>query len=254
MPVKSSFGEIKNINWELIKSLREYDIVFVRMNDGDIKGEIGEGHEQRPFLINKISDNFLYGYYLTGNLKYRCFRKDRHENLRLILDKVKYGFQKDSLVLYNREITLPYENVLFYMEHLDDYDINVLKKYRDILLGKGLISTKDNVLIRMGDVIRYNSKYYIIYQIYDGKCFGYCISKINGVLVFEEDYNYIKYNKNTYLVDYDDCITVNIDDELHVLEKFGYDIARLIVNNKKHKIKEEKGKRKRNGMKKQLTK
>lgn len=240
----SSSTKIKNINWGLINNLREYDIVFVKMNDDDIKGEIDEGHKHRPFLVNKISDNVLYGYYLTGNLKYRCFRKGRHENLRLIIDKVKYGFQKDSLVLYNREITLPHENVLFYMEHLDDFDINVLKKYRDILLGKEIVSTKNNMIIRIGDVILCNNKYYIIYQMYDKKCFGYCISKDNGVLVFKDDYSHVKYNKNTYFVDYDDHITLGVDEDLWIVERFGYDMARLIENNKKHKIKEEKTKRK----------
>ena len=43
---------ITNINWELLKKIKKYDILLVKMRPEDISKGIEKEHQIRPFLVN----------------------------------------------------------------------------------------------------------------------------------------------------------------------------------------------------------
>ena len=70
-------------NWTLINKLKDYDMVFVKMNEEDIKNfHVQEDHQIRPFLIIRKQDGkqIVKGYYLTSKiLKNYYFEQNKHK-------------------------------------------------------------------------------------------------------------------------------------------------------------------------------
>ena len=240
--IKEEKITIKNINWDLINSLSKYDIVYVKMNDEEIeKGKIEKSHQQRPFIImNKKDEKELaQGYYITSNITNNyIFRKEKFKGLKLVLNKNTYQFKKSGLILLHNNRELPYENIIHKISHINEHDLNKLKKYRNILCQNITVSTKEKKVIEIGDIILDNNINYVIYQMDNTNCYGYYIERSNDNINIDENHNYILFNHQLYFIDYKQNKTFNNNDSLYIISRFSNEIIEIIKNNKK-KIKVE---------------
>lgn len=223
---------IKDINWKAINRIKAYSLVLVRMTQEEIeKDKIEINHQKRPFIVEDKDDEneMLTGYYLTSNVNSCVFNKNR--GLRLVLDKDFYRLNKNSLVLLNEKINLPFENVIFYFEPVNNIDLMILKKYRNLICGIPTISNKENNVIEIGDIVFYDNFKYIIFQVDNTRCYGYAISKVNSYV--DENPHYIKYNKSFYFVDYQNHRTFSNIEELSIIDRLDYETVSLIIENKR---------------------
>lgn len=230
--------KVTNINWKLINNLRENAIVYVKMNNDEISDmNIEMSHQTRPFLITKKidSEKIVKGYYLTGNVSNNWFfSKPKYKNQKVILNKEDYKIPKNSLILYHKKIDLPYENIFRLVNYLQDKDLKMLKKYRNLLQDKKVISNRENNIIEIGDVVLENSNKYIIYQKDNTNCYGYLIDISNDNNInLEEDFNYFIFNDKLYFVDYKKNRIFNNNDILYIIKRFNDETVDLIRENKK---------------------
>ena len=235
-------------NWTLINKLKDYDMVFVKMNEEDIKNfHVQEGHQIRPFLIIRKQDGkqIVKGYYLTSKiLKNYYFEQNKHKGLKIILKKNEYQMNKNGIILFQNEIKLPYENIISYIDELKPKDINKLKKYRDILCHKTTMSTKENQVIEIADIINHDNVSYIIYQMDNTHCYGYPIVESNEKINIEENFNYILFNNKIYFIDYKNSKKFNNEDTFYIIDRFNEEIVEIIKSNKKKLKSSEKNKSK----------
>lgn len=227
---------IKNINWNLINNLKENDIVLVKMDNKTIERDnIEKMHQKRPFLIQLKQDEYqeVVGYYLTSNLNHYFFNKKENKALKVILNKDNYYFHKNSLIIYDEEIRIPYENIIHFLSHLNKDDLKKLKKYRQLFWGNTIQTGKNNFFIDIGDIVLDNEKAYIIYQMDNVHCYGYHISTTRKHVDVTKNLNYIYFDNQLYYIDYNDYKTFNNDDTLQVIKRFNEDIVNLIRINKK---------------------
>ncbi len=227
---------ITNINLDLINSIANNDIVLVKMNEEEIiKRNIELSHQKRPFLIKKKKDNeqSVLGYYLTSNIHYSFFEKEKYKGLKLVLSKETYTLKKNSIIKLNKIVKLPYENIISILGHINNKDLNKLKKYRDLLCGNPVISNKENKLIETCDIILDNEKKYIIYQTDNTNSYGYPISETSEIINIKTNHNYIEFNKKLYLIDYKNSKVFNNNSKLCIIERWNQDIVDTINSNKK---------------------
>lgn len=228
---------IKNINWKLINSLNNYDIVLVKMTDEEInRRNIKKDHQKRPFLIKYKNDKteMLSGYYFTSNINnHRFFKKEKNKGLKIVLNKDTYKINKNTLLLFEEDIKLPYENAIHFMAHITNRDLSKLKKYKNLLSKVEVISNNENMVIEISDIISKDNNKYIIYQIDNTSCYGYSINESNDDIDLEKDHNYIMFNKQLYFIDYKNNIVLNKNEEIHIIGRFNDDVVNIIKENKK---------------------
>ena len=229
-----------NIRWDFINSLKDYDIVWVKMTNEEIRSQkISDEHQKRPFLIRSKDDKnkIINGYYLTGNISnHWFFKREKYKGLRLVLNKDNYNFRKNDLVLYNKEVKLPYENVIRLLSHITSDDLNRLNKYINLLNGNMVISNIDNNVVEIGDVVLgENDSRYIIYQVDNNNCYGYGLKKhSNNIRVHLEDNpNYILFDNKFYYIDYNDTKIFSKHSNIYVINRFNDDVVEMIKENKK---------------------
>lgn len=244
---------IKNINWNLINSLKENDIVLVKMKDKEIdKDNIIDNHQKRPFLIQFKQDEYeeVVGYYLTSNTNNALYRKDYTSGLKVILNQENYLLNKNSLIIYEDEINLPYENIIHFISHLHKEDLKKLKKFRELFYGNTITSSKDNILVEIGDIVLDDNKAYIIYQMDNVYCYGYYITIKRKYVDLNKEHDYICFNHNLYHINYKDCKTFKNNDTLDIIGRFNNETVDLIKQNKKTIKYKEKNKTKQKTKKK----
>ena len=200
----------------------------------------------RPFLINGKDDieQIVQGYYLTSNVSRNMFFKsERYNGLKMVLNKDNYNLNKNSLVLFNNEINVPYENIINNLDYLNSEDLKKLKKYIDLFHKNMVISNKENKVIEIGDIVYYEGLKYIIYQIDNTKCYGCFIMKLNAKKDIEEDHNFVIFNNQIYYVNYKDNKVFNNTDDLQIVDRFNDSVIDTIKENKKILKLEDKKKR-----------
>ena len=225
-----------NINWELIKTLNNYDIVLVKMTDKEIEERlIQPPHQIRPFLIESKNDTeqTVAGYYITSNFKNTFFNLEKYKSFRIVLNDKKYNFHRSSLLSYIEEINLPYENIIHYIDKLNKEDIKKLKKYRSLLINEPAISTPQNKIVEIGDIIKDDNNLYIIYQSDNTNYYGYSIKRSNENVDLEENHNYIFYNNRLYYIDYKITKVFNNSQTISIIDRFNTNIVETIKQNKK---------------------
>ena len=233
--IKLNDVEITSINWELINNLSKYDLVLVKMDNMEIKkNNISEGHQKRPFLIRKNYSNEkkFNGYYCTSNINGN-YVNDRYNELKLVLYKNNYVLHKSTLLLYDKEVSVDYENVIHWLDHLNCKDITKLKKYRTLIKGKMYISYGRDGLIEIGDVVHHLGINYLIYQVDNTKIYGYYIVKYEKDEQYLEDHRYILDGNNMYFIDYSRNVVFDKDDVLHVVNRFSEEFVNNVRKNKK---------------------
>lgn len=230
--------KIQNINWDLINILKNRDIVFVRMKDEEIKkNHIEKSHQKRPFLILKKDDDkkIATGYYFTSNMNNIFFRQHQYKGLKLVINKNNYKLSKNTMLLFNNEIQLPYENIIRKLSYLDNNDLNKLKKYKKLIQQEPILSEKENIVIEIGDIIIANNGIkYIIYQMDNTNCYGYPIYKTDVKHIdVNIDLEFIPFYKTIYFIDYENQKTFNINDTLCIIDRFNDEFIEKINLNKK---------------------
>lgn len=226
---------ITNINWELLKKIKKYDILLVKMRPEDISKGIEKEHQIRPFLVNKIHTKTpdMDGYYLTGNIFNLYFMRPNRKGLKLVLSQNNYNLNKSSLVLFHQSISLPYASIIDILDHLQPKDLQKLKKYRNLLYKQPTISNKQNRVIEIGDIVLFENKEYIIYQMDNTQCYGYCICKSEEAVDLEKNYNYISFENQLYFIDYSSNKIFHVDEELKIVDRFNDQTIKWIKQNKK---------------------
>lgn len=228
--------KISNVNWNLISNIMENDIVFVKMNEEEIeKNNIEDSHQKRPFIINRKINcgQLVCGYYLTSNINNAFFEKENKKGLKLVLNKDIYNLSKSSVVELDNEVKLPYKNIISIMDHINTADLNKLIKYRNLLCYLPVVSSKENKIIEIGDIVLNDYKKYIIYQVDNTNCYGYLVMESNQNVNVKQNYNYIRFNSKLYFIDYKQNKSFNNNDELCIIERWNYDIVDTIKHNKK---------------------
>ena len=242
---------LTNINWDLIDNLKNYDIVFVKMDEETIKEKElkeKENKQKRPFIIKEKNNdnNTFYGHYFTSNVtNHYFFKKEQYKGLRFIIDHTKYHLNNNSLIRINELFELPYENIIHYMAHLDENDQKKLEKYTSLLNKKTVISNKDNKVIEIGDIILDNNIYYIIYQADNTNCYAYPITLYDRYIDLSINHDYFLFNHKVYFVDYKNYKIFNINDNILITNRFNSDIVDTIKENKKIKKSKQKQKNRR---------
>lgn len=239
--------KIKNINWELINKLNLYDIVLVKMKEEEIRSGIEEIHQRRPFLISEKHEDREYvgGYYLTGNIANCFFKNERYKGMKIVLNSNIYRLHKNSLLLFQKHIDLPYENIIHIIDHINMDDLTKLKKYRSLLCGQTVISNRQNTLVEIGDLILHDGVCYIIYQVDHTNCYGYGIYKSNCDVGLNTNHHYILFHNQPYFIDYQNYKIFSNNDELCIVDRFNEDVVEIIRENKKI-IKSKRKKKSRN--------
>lgn len=238
-----SYVRINSINWNLINKISKNDIIFVKMNEEAIKAKnIENEHSKRPLVVTKKdnTNGYIEGYYCTSNINNFIFR-DNYNGLKLVLNKNTYHFSKNTLVMLNNLVTLPYENVIHTMSHLSDKDIKFLYKYNKLFHNIPVTSCEANKLVEPGDVISKDKKRYLIYQTDSTYCYGYEIKRSKKEVNLKENHNYFKFYNKLYLVNYTNPRIFNTNDTLCIIDRFNKDIVKEVRDNKK-KIRYEKKK------------
>lgn len=236
---------IKNINYELINKIKENDIIWVKMEEVRIKEQnISPEHSKRPFLITKKNENkqILQGYYCTSNINYK-FQNDKYNHFKIILNENCYNIKKSSLLKYNELIHLPYENALEFIDHINNMDLNKLKKYRDIIQKQPIISNKENILIDIGDIIFFEDSYYVVYQKDNTQFYCYEINQTNEYINLKENFNYVMNNNNIYFINYKNNKILNNNDTVYIVNKFNKKTIEYVKLNKKRLRKQAKNKK-----------
>jgi len=227
---------VKNINWELIETLDEYDIVIVKMTKEEVdERNIDINHQIRPFVVVKKEEktNSVKGYYLTSNLHQKYFSKNRFRGMKIILSESKYNLHKSSLLSYIQQIDLPYENILRYIDSLEIEDIGKLKKYRSIIANNPIISNNKDKIIEIGDIILKSGFKYLIYQVDNTNYYGYLIQRSKDIVDIEENHNYIEYLGKIYYIDYRNNKIFDNEQVVCIVDKFSKEIVDRIKHNKK---------------------
>jgi len=226
---------VRDINWDLIDSLEEYDLVLVKMTNNEIvKNNIEKGHQKRPFLVkSKDNDkNVINGYYCTSNIN-GIFVNEKYKGLKLVLYKNNYALHKSSLLLYDKEVNLPYENVIHWVDHITSKDLGKLKKYKTLLNNKIYVSEGIETMIEIGDIVHNMGINYLIYQVDNTKCYGYYILRCDKEIDYEDNYNYILIDGKVYFIDYNRNVVFDKKDRLQVVNKFSIDDVKMVRKNKK---------------------
>lgn len=234
---------INYINWNLINRISKNDIIFVKMNEEVIKAQnIENEHSKRPLVVTKKdnTNRYIEGYYCTSNINNFIFR-DNYNGLKLVLNKDVYHFNKNTLVMLDNLITLPYENVIHTMSHLTDKDTKLLHKYSKLFHNIPVTSYEASKLVEPGDVISKDKKRYLIYQTDSTCCYGYEINRSKKQVNLKENHNYFKFYNELYSVSYTNPKTFNTSDTLCIVDRFNKDIVKEVRDNKK-KIRYEKKK------------
>lgn len=241
--------KIKNINWNLINSLKDNDIVLVKMTIEEIENnDIEKSHQNRPFLIREKNDEeeLVHSYYCTSNIKNNYFfKRDNNKGLKIVFNKNNYNLNKNTLLMFNKEINLSYENIIHWMDHINKDDLNKLKKYRNLLFGQMAISDKNNKVIEIGDIILNNGIQYVIYQMDNTQCYGYQINEVNKKIDIELEYNYIYFNNKLYYINFQRNKVFDNNDTLCIINRFNIEIIEQIKQNKKTLKHENKNKSKK---------
>lgn len=238
-----SYVRINSINWNLINKISKNDIIFVKMNEEAIKAKnIENEHSKRPLVVTKKdnTNRYIEGYYCTSNINNFIFR-DNYNGLKLVLNKNTYDFSKNTLVMLNNLVTLPYENVIHTMSHLTDKDTKLLHKYSKLFHNIPVTSCEANKLVEPGDVISKDKKRYLIYQTDSTYCYGYEIRRSKKEVNLKENHNYFKFYNKLYSVNYTNPRIFNANDTLCIIDRFNKDIVKEVRDNKK-KIRYEKKK------------
>lgn len=229
--------KLNNINWELIDSLKEYDIVFVEMRNDEIeRNNIPEEHQVRPFLIyqKKPDTKEALGYYFTSNINNYFFRNQKYNGMKLILNKEKYNLTKHTMIQYEHNTFLPYENIKYYISSLNNRDISKLKKYKLLLTNGTAISNKENIIIEIGDIINKDDKDYLIYQMDNTNCYCYNINNVKkDDIDIEKEHNYIRFNNKFYYINFDENKIFKNTDTLSIVNRFNEKTVDLVRQNKK---------------------
>jgi len=240
--------KIKNINWDLIKKINTYDIIIVKMLDDEIiENDIEESHQIRPFIVEEKDDSkeTLKGHYLTSNIKSGLFYKQKYSGFRLILRKENYKLNKTSVVIINDKIDIPYENINKIIDSIKKEDLKKLKKYIELVDGKIVVSNKENLVIEIGDIIKYNEMEYIIFQIDNSNCYAYNIIKTDEYIDVRDNHQYTRFDKQIYYVEYKNNITLNKFEDIEIIDRFDECVVERIRENKKLlKLEKRKVKRK----------
>lgn len=240
--------KIKNINWDLIKKINTYDIIIVKMLDDEIiENDIEESHQIRPFIVEEKDDSkeVLKGHYLTSNIKSGLFYKQKYSGFRLILRKENYKLNKTSVVIINDKIDIPYENINKIIDSIKKEDLKKLKKYIELVDGKIVVSNKENLVIEIGDIIKYNEMEYIIFQIDNSNCYAYNIIKTDEYIDVRDNHQYTRFDKQIYYVEYKNNITLNKFEDIEIIDRFDECVVERIRENKKLlKLEKRKVKRK----------
>ena len=227
---------LKNINWDLIKKINTYDIVSVKMNEEEIiENDIEESHQIRPFVVEEKDDlkEILKGHYLTSNIQSKLFYKQKYSGFRMVLRKENYKLSKNSLVVINDKINMPYENVIKIIDSMKKEDLKKFKKYIELVEEKPVISNKENLIIEIGDIIRYNDMEYIIFQIDNTNCYGYGIKKSKENIDVRDNHHYTRFDKQVYYIDYKNNISLNKYENIKIINRFDEYMVELIKENKK---------------------
>ncbi len=228
---------ISNINTQLINELVEYDIVLVKMNKEEIQRQnINTTHQKRPFLIDKKLDDSkkVNGYYFTSNIQNKVYQSQKYKGLKIVLNKELYKLQKNSLISLNQSIQLPYENIIHKIDHLLPRDLNRLKKYRSLLLNCPVISTSDNKLVEISDIISKDDKTYLIYQLDHNNCYGYRILKSSKSIDNSMDFNYVTFDNSSYFVDFNEAKSFSLKQPICIVQRWNDEIVEEIRKNKKN--------------------
>lgn len=213
------------------------------MNEEAIKAKnIENEHSKRPLVVTKKdnTNRYIEGYYCTSNINNFIFR-DNYNGLKLVLNKNTYDFSKNTLVMLNNLVTLPYENVIHTMSHLTDKDTKLLHKYSKLFHNIPVTSCEANKLVEPGDVISKDKKRYLIYQTDSTYCYGYEIRRSKKEVNLKENHNYFKFYNKLYSVNYTNPRIFNANDTLCIIDRFNKDIVKEVRDNKK-KIRYEKKK------------
>ncbi len=236
---------ITYINWDFIHHLQSYDIVLVRMREEDIeKNKLSEAHQNRPFLlIEKDNEKqFAHGFYFTSNINNSYFQKER-QGLRLILSQQRYQIHKNSLVLFQELIPLPYENISHRIDHLQENDLRKLEKYQSLWQGKAVISNPTHPILEIGDIVLFQNVSYLIYQIDSTNAYAYPIFLSKVKVDLTQNFDYFKFANRLYFIQFTNPKIFCNTDDIMIIGRWDEESVSLIrENKKKQKIQKKKKK------------
>lgn len=209
---------IKNIieiNNDDLSFLNVGDIIWAkRYKNENQKNKIEKGHQESPYIIIKKYKNKVFALQCTSNPHQEIGWKI----LYYPLNRLQYNLDKNTYV--GIRIVHELKNIQYVEKigHLNDYDINKIKKYLFILKTSNYKSKPNienkyiNFKYEIGDIIIFNDTKYYIEDIKFGYYITYRLRKRvkvdNNIIINNTYYSFIfekqekiKKSKNILLVD-----------------------------------------------------
>lgn len=156
------------------------DIIWAkRYGDETEKKNIKKGHEKSPFVIIKKTKYRIYALMCTTN---------PHTNIKwnklfYMLNRLTYNFKKNCYVNTGYVYLIDKNKYIRTIGHLNNEDQNNLNKYLHIVKNSTL-GNRLNINLRgidfnigKGDIIVFDNKKYLIYDINNGKYKCYSLNK-----------------------------------------------------------------------------
>jgi len=193
-------------------------IYWVKMNSHDMVPDVsGTSHEYRPFLaLEEMNDRKIRGYYTTSNLRGLYFRNHCFTKYRTILSDRKYQLKKPSVVSLQYFVDLDNENILGFIDSIDQVDLLKVLKMSQLCRNNSLELKGKH--ISEGDLVSKEDRAYLIYNRDHSYSYGFQVknrgkihqSKVEVV----HDCHYFASAEDIYRVYFDKYITISNSDDV----------------------------------------
>ena len=158
------------------------DIIWAkRYSDETEKKNIKKGHEESPFVVIKKTKYRIYALMCTTNPHTNV----KWNKLFYMLNRIIYNFKKNCYVNTGYVYIIDKNKYIRTIGHLNNEDQNNLNKYLYIVKNSALGNRLNinlrgiNFNISKGDIIIFDDKKYLIYDMNNGKYKCYSLNRKN---------------------------------------------------------------------------
>lgn len=193
--LKCCFALIRCLDKKALEIVyRPQDVIWCKMPlTKDKLMNVEPGHRIRPYVVYKIEETSILAFMCSSSSHYNVAIQRQY-----IIEKDKYGLNKDSYVNAATLYRIPIENIKEYFFHLDDEDYEQL-----LLCQNATIKNRQEIIqqIGIGSIVEYKENYIYIYGCDQGLFYVSPLVKTQNDLSFLFPIA-ISCHKTVYYLDY----------------------------------------------------
>ena len=208
--LKCCFSFIRYIDKQALEIVyRPQDVIWCEMPlSKDKLMKVEPGHRVRPYVVYRVEDTYILGFMCSSNSHYHVAIERQ-----FMIEKDKYGLNKDSYVNTATLYRIPIENIREYFFHLNDDDYeqllecqNATVKYRQEIIQQ----------IGVGSLVEYKGSYMYIYSCEQGVFYANPLVKAQEELSFPFPIA-ISCHKTVYYLDYGIKLKITYTEEKNMI-------------------------------------